>query len=103
MRIECIILGVVFSFAGYFFAFRKGYKHLFAWKKMSDKEKSRIQIKALSRNIGGMIMLNGVIFLIKGLWQRFDNHCFTIAIIAWFIAAALDLIYISRSKRYIRQ
>ncbi len=67
---------------------------------MSPKEKEKLDIMPLCRNIGEVIMLNGLIFLMRGLWADFSEHWFTAAIIAWFLVAGVDLLYIEKSRRY---
>ena len=42
-------------------------------------------------------MLNGLIFLMRGLWADFSEHWFTAAIIAWFLVAGVDLLYIEKA------
>ncbi|HIX29532.1 MAG TPA: DUF3784 domain-containing protein [Candidatus Blautia stercoravium] len=59
-------------------------------------------IVPLSHNIGGIITLNGIIFLVKGFLPFFSNHWFVYAIIAWMILAGLDVWYIEKSNRYRR-
>ena len=46
-------------------------------------------------------MLNGLIFLLKGLFAGFTSNWFTIAMVAWMIVAGFDVWYISKSKKYI--
>ena len=64
---QYIIFGVLFTIAGFLFACGKGHVHLKEWKNMSIEEREKIDIKPLCRNIGEVIMLNGLIFLLKGL------------------------------------
>lgn len=96
----CIFFGVLFTISGFVFACRKGHIHLSAWKNMPQEEKEKIKIVPLCRNIGGVIVLNGIIFLIKGIWAGFPNHWFVCAMIAWMTVAGLDVWYISKSNRY---
>ena len=56
----------------------------------------------ICRNIGEIIALNGIIFLMKGLWSGFPNHWFVCAMIAWLIVAGFDVWYIEKSNRYRR-
>ncbi len=71
MDFTCIFFGVLFTVAGFVFACGKGHIHLSAWKNMSQAEKDKIKISPLCRNIGEVIALNGIIFLIKGFWSAF--------------------------------
>lgn len=101
MNITCIIFGLLFCVAGIAFSVGKGHIHLAAWKSMSEDEKAKIRIVPLCRNIGGMITLCGVIFLLDGLWATFKEHAFVWAMILWMIAAGADVYFISKSNRYI--
>ena len=55
MDFTCIFFGFLFTFAGLWFAFGKGYLHLSLWKNMPQKEKDKLRIIPLCRNIGGII------------------------------------------------
>ena len=96
----CIFFGILFIIAGLVFFFGKAHIHLSAWKNMPQEEKDKINIVPLCRNIGEVILLCGIIFLMKGLWLDFSNHWFVGTMIAWLIVAGLDVWYISKSKRY---
>ena len=100
MDYTCIFFGVLFTIAGFVFACGKGHIHLSAWKNMPQEEKEKIKIIPLCRNIGEVIMLNGIIFLIKGFWAGFSNHWFVGTMIAWLIVAGLVMWYIGKSDRY---
>ena len=71
--------------------------------KHREEEKRKIKILPLCRNIGEVIVLNGVIFLLKGLWSGFSEHWFVCAMIAWLIIAGLDVWYIGKSNCYRNQ
>ena len=103
MDFTCIFFGILFTIAGFWFACGKGHSHLSAWKNMSPEEKSKIKIVPLCRNVGEIIALNGIIFLMKGLWPGFSNHWFVGAMVAWLIVAGFDVWYIGKSKRYINK
>ena len=74
MDFTCIFFGVLFTVAGFVFACGKGHIHLSAWKNMPQSEKDKIKISPLCRNIGEVIALNGIIFLLKGFWSGFSDH-----------------------------
>ena len=103
MDFTCIFFGVLFTIAGFLFVCGKGYIHLSAWKNMPQEEKDKIKIIPLCRNIGEVIALNGIIFLMKGLWSGFSNHWFVCAMTAWLIVAGFDVWYIGKSNRYRNQ
>lgn len=69
---------------------------------MSEEEKAKIKIIPLSRNIGEVITLNGVIFLLKGICPGFTDHWFTAAILAWMLVAGLGC-SLHRQKRALSQ
>ena len=100
MDFTCIFFGVLFTVAGFVFACGKGHIHLAAWKNMPQSEKDKINIKPLCRNIGEIIALCGIVFLLKGVWTEFTDHRFVGAMIAWLIVAGFDVRYIGKSKRY---
>ena len=100
MNYTCIFFGCLFITMELIFAFGKGHTHLKAWKNMPQKEKDKIDILPLCRNIGEVIMLNGILFLTKGMWSGFRDHWFMCAMVAWFIVAGLDVWYISKGHRY---
>lgn len=100
MHFTSIVLGVVFTIAGFLFACGKLHIHLSNWKNMPDEEKEKIDIVPLCHNVGAIITLSGLIFLLKGLWADFTGSWFTITMVVWFIVAALDLLYIEKSRRY---
>lgn len=52
MDFTCIFFGILFTLAGLWFAFGKGYLHLSLWKNMPQKEKDKLRIIPLCRNIG---------------------------------------------------
>ena len=60
------------------------------------KKKEKIAIVPLCRNIGEIIALNGIIFLLKGLWAGFSDHWFVGAMVAWMIIAGFDVWYIEK-------
>ena len=64
-----MFLGIVFTALGIVFACGRGHIYLTAWKNMTREEKEKINIVPLCRNIGGVIALCGVIFLIKGVFN----------------------------------
>lgn len=97
MNLTCIFFGIVFICAGIWFALGKGHIHLTAWKNMPSEEKDKIKIGPLCKNIGLMISLCGVIFLLGG----FINSIFLPAMIAWLIIAGIDVYVISKSQIYI--
>ena len=100
MNITCVVFGILFSAAGALFAAGKLHTHLPAWKRMPPEEKEKIRILPLCRNIGEVILLSGIIFLLNGFWSAFRGHWFTAAMIAWLVVAGVDVYLIGKSRRY---
>lgn len=100
MDFICVFLGILFTIVGFLFFFGKAHIHLSAWKNMPQEEKEQIKILPLCRNIGGVIILCGIIFLLKGLWVDFSNHWFMGSMVAWLVVAGLDVWYMTKSQRY---
>ena len=96
MQVGCILLGILFTLIGILFAAGKIHGFLSAWKQMPEDEKKKIQMKPLCRNIGEVIALSGILFLIKGIWPGFQEHWFAGAMIAWLLVAGFDVFYIER-------
>ena len=103
MNIIYIIFGTFFSIGGILFAIGKIHPHISVWKDMIPEEKEEVNIIHLSRNIGEVILLSGIIFLLKGFLPSFQTHWFTGAMVAWFIVAGVDVCFINKSKRYRNQ
>lgn len=99
MNFTGIFFGVVFVFAGIWFALGKGHKHIAAWKNMPSEEKDKINITALCRNIGVMISACGIIFIVGS----FFSSVFIWAMIVWLAAAGIDVYVINKSRRYMKQ
>lgn len=100
MNFTCIFFGILFCVAGIVFFCGKGHIHLSVWKYMPREEKERIKIMPLCHNIGAIIALSGIIFLLSGLWSEFSEHWFLWTMIIWLVAAGFDVWYIGKSNRY---
>ena len=103
MNLSCITFGIIFSLAGGLMATGKLHPHLSFWKQMPDEEKDKINILALCRNIGDVIALSGIIFLVGGFNPFFKAHVFSKAMIVWLIIAGMDVWFINKSERYIKE
>ena len=102
MNITCIFFGIIFLITGILFAAGRLHRYIAAWKAMSEEEKRRIRIVPLCKNVGGVIALSGVIFLINGFWQGFQDHLFVLCMIAWLLLAGIDLFFIEKKHWYER-
>ena len=100
MNFTCLILGILFAAAGVFFYSGRAVNHITAWKSMSEDEKRKIRIGPLCRNVGTMIFISGIIFILSGLWEAFRGDVFLWSIIAWLILSGLDVYWIGKSGRY---
>ncbi len=96
----CFGIGIVILAVGFVMFF--GGLHVFfrSWKRMPEAEKKKIHIKALCHNLGLVIALCGVIILVAAFWAFFLEKLFAWFMIAWFVLAAIDLVWISKSGRY---
>lgn len=100
MDFICIFFGTLFTLAGFLFFFGKAHIYLSVWKNMPQEEKDKIKISPLCRNIGEVIILSGLIFLMKGLWADFSDHWFMGSMVVWLMVAGLDVWYMTKSERY---
>lgn len=100
MNITCVAFGVVFLIMGILFFMGKAHEHIEGYRKMPDEEKVNIKIEPLCKNIGIVIGLAGIGFLVAGLFTVFANKVFIWYMIAWFIGTGLDVRYISKSSRF---
>ena len=100
LNITGVVFGILFIIGGLLFAAGAIHTKLSVWKQMPQDEKDKINIVPLCRNIGEMIILSGILFLVDGVWPAFQEHWFTVSMIAWLIVAGLDVWFISRSSRY---
>ncbi len=96
----CLGIGIVVLAVGIITFIGKFHILFREWKRMPEKEKQKIHIKALCHNFGAVIMVCGVIILVAALWQFFLENMFAWFMIAWFVLAAIDLVWISKSGRY---
>lgn len=96
MNITCAFFGTLFIIVGILFSLGKLHVYLNVWKKMPPEEKEKIRIDGLCHNIGGMIVLCGLLFLLGCVF----NIVFTWSMIVWLVLAGLDVWYISKSNRY---
>lgn len=100
MDFTCIVFGVLFTVAGILFVTGKGHIHLSNWKNMLQEEKDKINIVPLYRNVGGMILMSGILFLINGSCPGLKERWFMVAMLLWLIVSIADVLFISKSKRY---
>ncbi len=100
MNGTCLIFGILFIGIGIAFFAGKAHTRMKAWQKMPQAEKDGIRIKPLCRNIGTIIALAGLIFLVSGLNASFKTNCFTFGMIGWMVLCGADLIFIEKSGRY---
>ena len=100
MNLTCLIFGFVFLTAGLLFAAGKLHGYIRAWQDMPNEEKRRIKIGPLCRNIGAMIALAGVLFLLSGSCRIIREHFFVLSMVIWLILAGIDLYIIEKKHRY---
>ncbi|MCD8194936.1 MAG: DUF3784 domain-containing protein [Coprobacillus sp.] len=103
MNITCIAFSIVLFIFGILFFFTKLYRFFPFWKKMEPKERAKMNMKAISINIGCMVIACSLILLAAGLWEFFYDKIFIWAMIIWGVAIVMDAILISTKKLYYRE
>ncbi len=101
MDVRCLAFGFVFIILGIAVALGKVHTHIDSWKTMTEEEKNAVRIGPLCRNVGVVISLCGIIFLVSGLWESFRVNWFIWTMIAWFVVCGIDVWRISKSERYL--
>lgn len=97
MDITCLFLGFLFFISGYLIFSQKITNYLI--KRNSFKQKENIKVNLLYKNIGFMIIVNSLIFLLSGFSSRFKKNIFTWSIILWFILTVFDIYWIEKLKK----
>ena len=100
MNYTCIFFGAMFFITGVLFAKGRLHDYINAWKYMPDKEKQCIKIRPLCRNIGSVISLSGIIFLLKGLINGFGDRLFVSTMILWLVISGIDIYFIEKKHIY---
>jgi uncharacterized membrane protein len=90
------IIGMAF-FTGVAPAYMKGFQI------MSEEEKGNINIKALCRHVSVLFFLTAAIFAIAGFSEVFRQTYFAKVMVGWAILCFVNVLYISRSKRFITE
>ena len=102
MNATCFIFGLCFIGAGLLFMGGKLHGYITAWKMMPQEEKDNIRIEELCVNVGGMIALCGLIFLLAGMNSLFKEKCFVWAMIGWIVLSGVDVYAIEKKGKYYR-
>lgn len=96
MNGTCVIFGILFLAAGILFALGFLHVHMAAWKAMTEEERNAARIKPICRNVGAMIALCGIIFLVSGLSKTFMDRAFSWSMTGWILLSCLDLYHINK-------
>lgn len=67
---------------------------------MTQEEKDAIPMHVLGHNIGTIISLCGLIFIINGIFEKYNRHFFIPSMVIWLVIAGVDVFYIGKSKKY---
>lgn len=67
---------------------------------MTPNERSKVNIKPLCRNVGGVISLAGIILIVAGLWEFFLSEVFLWAMIAWIVVVIFDFAFLMKNKSF---
>ena len=102
MDLTCLVFGVLFTSAGLLFRRGKLHVRLAAWQAMPEEEREKLDVGGLCRNIGGMIALCGLIFLLAGLVPHFEEKFFVWSMVLWLILSGADLYWIEKRGKYYR-
>ena len=57
MRLQCMVLGLLFFGIGFFFFIGKAIPMLKGWKNLSEKQRKGINMSLLGKNVGTVLML----------------------------------------------
>lgn len=101
MNFCCLFLGLVFAAAGVLFFIGKGLPLMSVWKQMSTVEKEKINASSLGKNIGIILLLAAICFLLSGISIIFRQSAFTWCMIFWMVITGADVYFIGKSDRYI--
>jgi hypothetical protein len=95
ISVAMLIIGIGF-FTGMAVNFIKDYQEI------EEKEKQKIKIGVLCKNISLMFFTAALIFAIAGASEVFRQDYFKWVILAWLVLGTADVIYISKSKRFVQ-
>ncbi len=96
-----VIVGVVVLCFGVLFLTGRALPLFRSWRQMPEQEKAGIRVDRLNRNLGAVIIICGLIFLICGVMPDVPGTTFSIAMVVWIALAIADAVFISKSKRYV--
>lgn len=100
MNLQCVVFGLIFLVIGIAFFIGAAPNWIKAWREMPKKEKSKIRMDQLSKNIGCVFGTASAIFLVSGFSPAFLNAAFVWCMIVWFVLTGIDAAFIKKSKRY---
>lgn len=101
MRLQCMVLGLLFFGIGFFFFIGKAIPMLKGWKNLSEKERKGINMSLLGKNVGTVLMSAGMIFEMSAWFPGFQEKAFVWCMIAWLVLTGIDVYDMEKSKRYL--
>jgi hypothetical protein len=97
----CFVISVVMTVIGVGFFTGMAVNFIKDYQNMEKEEKQNIKIGVLCKNISLMFFIVSVIFAIAGFSEVFRHDYFKWVMLGWFALSSADVIYISKSKRFV--
>lgn len=101
--VYCYVFSAIMLIAGLVFFTGKGAPYIKGYTSMTEDEKKNIDIKALCRNLGVVLMLLAAVLAAAGYSEPFRLNGLRWAMIGWMVLCCADVLYINKSKRYVKQ
>ena len=101
--IFCYVISAVMLVIGAAFFTGKAASYIKGYRDMPEDEKAKINIKPLCRNMSVLFFAAAVIFGITGYFETFRELYFKWAMLGWLVLCVLDLVFINKSKRYVKK
>ncbi len=100
MDIGSFVIGILILAGGVYFMTGRAMGRVSGWQALSEAEKAAINIRPLCMNIGGMIAICGIIFLITGINDDFKERFFMWAMLIWMAASVINVYIIEKKQLY---
>ncbi len=100
MDLMCLFVGMVFLLFGAGLFLQMVHPKMDFWKKMTEEERQKAPIRPLTKNVGSMFMVCGMLTALAGGVEVFRTNGYIWAMILWFVACVADVIFIAKSPKY---
>lgn len=94
-NITTAIIGLIILIVGAMLSVGKAEKIVEKFRKNKQEKQQKSKTREICLRAGELVMLDGLIFLMKGLFEGTENHMLLFAIIAWAIVACFDVLYVT--------